>query len=278
MNNFIKLFNFELNRFVKLYISMLVIVFVVQLGTVILGATSYMVLVKDVTKGGRVTPEQFLTEYWPFTAVDVIFSMGFLAPIALAVVGLLFYMFFIWYRDWFAKNTFIYRLLMLPTSRMNIYFAKLATIMLTVLGMVAMQIIYLKIYEQVIKWIVPVVYRKDMHLTAVVESTEYLNVFIPSYVSTFFIAYALGLAFVIVIFTAILFERSFKLIGSIVGVIYVALAFGLFIAPYIVQFVFFDTFYFYVDEMFYIQTFITAVIIGVSLYVSHYLLNNKVTV
>lgn len=278
MKNFIKLFNFEVNRFIKLYISMIVIVFVVQLVTVLLGATNYMVLVKDVTKGGRVSPEQFLQEYWPFSSVDVIFSMGFLAPIALAVVGLLFYMFFIWYRDWFAKNTFIYRLLMLPTSRMNVYFAKLATIMLTVLGMVAMQIIYLKIYEQVIKWIVPVVYRTDLHLTSVVESIEYLNVFIPSYVLTFFIAYGLGLTFVVVVFTAILFERSFKLMGIIIGVVYMALAFGLFIAPLLIQFIFFDTFYFYVDEMFYIQTVITAIIIGVSLYVGHYLLNKKVTV
>lgn len=278
MKNFIKLFNFEINRFMKFYISMLILVFVIQLGTVILHATSYMVLVKDITKGGHVSPEQFLEEYWPFSLVDTVFSIGFLTPIALGVVGLLFYMFFIWYRDWFAKNTFIYRLLMLPTSRMNIYFAKLATIMTTVLGMVAMQIIYLKIYEQVIKWIVPVVYRVDLHLTLVVESTEYLNIFIPSYVSSFFIAYGLGLAFVVVIFTAILFERSFKLIGIIIGVIYTALAFGLFIAPFVIQFIFFDSFYFYNDEMLYIQTAITAGIIGISLYVSNYLLNKKVTV
>src|SRR5690625_4225955 len=257
---------------------MLIVIFIIQLSTVLLSAFQYMNLVKDITKGGRVTPEQFLYDYWPFSLRDAVYTLGFLGPIAIGVVGLLFYMFFIWYRDWFAKNTFIYRLLMLPTSRMNIYFAKLATIMTTVLGMVAMQIIYLKIYEQVIKWIVPVVYRVDLHLTLVVESTEYLNIFIPSYVSSFFIAYGLGLAFVVVIFTAILFERSFKLIGIIIGVIYTALAFGLFIAPFVIQFIFFDSFYFYNDEMLYIQTAITAGIIGISLYVSNYLLNKKVTV
>ena len=34
------------------------------------------------------------------------------------------YVFFIWYRDWLGKYTFAYRLLMLPTTRINIYFAK----------------------------------------------------------------------------------------------------------------------------------------------------------
>ena len=36
-------------------------------------------------------------------------------------VVLIIYVFFIWYRDWFGKNTFIYRLFMLPTARINVY-------------------------------------------------------------------------------------------------------------------------------------------------------------
>lgn len=278
MKSFIKLFNFELNRFVKMFVTLLVIVFVVQLASVIMQATSYMVLVKDVTKGGRVSPEQFLDEYWPYSLIESVYSIGFIAPIALGVVGLLFYMFFIWYRDWFARNTFIYRLLMLPTSRMNIYFAKLATIMVTVLGMVAFQLIYLVIYKQVIKWIVPLVYRMDLQTGFIVEGSEYLNIIIPSYVSSFFIAYGLGITFVIVVFTAILFERSFRLIGAIIGVTYIGFAFVIFALPYLVQFILFDSFYLYADEMFYLQAVITLVIAGVSLWISRYLLTEKVTV
>lgn len=278
MKNFIKLFNFEINRFMKLYISMIIIVFIIQLSAVLIEAFGYMELVIDVTKSGRVSPEKFLEEYWSFSLANVTHSLVFLAPVVLSIVGLLFYMFFIWYRDWFARNTFIYRLLMLPTNRMNIYFAKLATIMVTVLGMVAIQLIFMEIYKQVIKWIVPVVYRADTPTGLIVEATEYLYVIIPSNMSTFFISYGIGLTFVIVIFTAILFERSFRLLGSIVGLIYIGLAFGLFIAPSMVQFFFFDSLYFYADEMFYIQTIIALVIIGVSLWVSHYLLTKKITV
>ena len=47
-----------------------------------------------------------------------------MGPIALCVVVLIIYVFFIWYRDWLGKNTFIYRLLMLPTARIQCLFSK----------------------------------------------------------------------------------------------------------------------------------------------------------
>lgn len=278
MKNFIKLLNFEINRFMKIYISMLLIVFIVQLSTVILNGVSYMIFASDVTKDSRLSPEQFLEEYWPFSLADVVDSIGFLAPVMLSVGGLLFYMFFIWYRDWFARNTFIYRLLMLPTSRMNIYFAKLAAIMMMVFGMVAFQIIYLVIYEQVIKWIVPVVYRLDIRMGLAIESSDVLHLLIPNSVSSFVIAYGIGLTFVVVMFTIILFERSFKWIGIIIGGIYALITLGLFTLPAMVQFIFLESFYLYNDEMFYVQTAIIIVIIGISLWISHYLINKKVTV
>src|SRR5690625_85762 len=151
---------------------MLIVIFIIQLSTVLLSAFQYMNLVKDITKGGRVTPEQFLYDYWPFSLRDAVYTLGFLGPIAIGVAGLLFYMFFIWYRDWFARNTFIYRLLMLPTNRMNIYYAKLTTIMLTVLGAISMQLIYLSIYQQVVKWMVPVVYRMDIPTEIIVGNVD----------------------------------------------------------------------------------------------------------
>src|SRR5699024_2551778 len=87
-----------------------------------------------------------------FSLIDVTYSIGFVAPIGIGVAALLFYMFFIWYRDWFARNAFIYRLLTLPTSRMNVYFAKLTTIILTVIGLVAYQIAVIKVLTIIIKW------------------------------------------------------------------------------------------------------------------------------
>lgn len=277
MGSFMKLFAFEINRFIKLYIALLAVIFIIQLGTVLFEASSYMALVKEVTKGGRASPEQFLNEYWHFSLVDVIYARGFLIPIALGAVSVIIYLFFIWYRDWFARNTFIYRLLMLPVNRMTIYFAKLATIIVSVLGLISAQLVYLVIYKQIVKWIVPIVYRTDMKTSLLVASSD-LSVLIPTHFSLFLIIYGLGTLFIIVLFTGILFERSFKLVGLLLGIIYTSFAIGLFILPFVVQFIFFDTFYLYTDEMFYVQLVISFIIGGVSLWISYILINRKVTV
>src|SRR5699024_5624188 len=278
MGSFMKLFAFEVNRLIKLYIALLAVIFIIQLGTVLFEASDYMALVKEVTKGGRISPEQFLNEYWSFSLDDVIYTPGFLIPIALGIVSIIIYLFFIWYRDWFARNTFIYRLLMLPVNRMTIYFAKLATVIVSVLGLISAQLIYLVIYKQIVKWIVPIVYRTDMKITLLVASSYYLSVLMPTHLSSFLIIYGLGTLLIIVLFTVILFERSFKLVGLLLGIIYTSFTIGLFMLPSVIQFVFFDTFYLYKDEMFYLQIVISFIIGGVSLWISSMLINRKVTV
>ena len=50
--------------------------------------------------------------------------MWFLGPIALCIAALIIYVFFIWYRDWLGKNTFAYRLLMLPTDSNEYLFSE----------------------------------------------------------------------------------------------------------------------------------------------------------
>src|SRR5699024_2496402 len=106
--------------------------------------------------------------------------------------SLLFYMFFVWYRDWFAKNTFIYRLLTLPTSRMNLFWSKLSVIMLTVLGLVSLQIILLKAQSFILTMMVPVIYRDDLLLSDILVNFHYLNILVPTTKIGFVVAYALG--------------------------------------------------------------------------------------
>src|SRR5690625_1417433 len=91
------------------------------------------------------TELEFIEMYTTFSMMDVAHSLWIMVTIAIGVAAILFYIFFIWYRDWFARNTFIYRLRMLPTSRMNIFFTKVATIMLTVFGLVAFQLLLLNV-------------------------------------------------------------------------------------------------------------------------------------
>lgn len=278
MKSYLKLLNFELNRFMKLYLLLMLFVGIVQTATVIFYSFTYMQLVKDASASSRMTPEKFIESYWKFSLAEVIYTNGFMIPIIIAVAGLVFYMFFIWYRDWFARNTFIFRLLMLPTDRMNIYFAKLTTIMLTVFGMLAFQIVMLLFYKQIVEWIVPLVYREDLSIGILISSSLYLNMFIPSSFSSFIVTYGLGFTAVVVVFTIILLERSYKWIGLIYGIIYASVALLIYALPVIIQFIVFNKFYLYLEELFWIEVAITILIVICSLVMSNYLLKKKVTV
>ena len=89
--------------------------------------------------------DEFIEHYGKMSFLNFSQSAWFLGPIAVCGVTLIIYVFFIWYRDWFGKNTFSYRLLMLPTARINVYLAKATTILLYVLGLVALQLLLLPI-------------------------------------------------------------------------------------------------------------------------------------
>ena len=165
MRPYLKLVNFEFNRFAKLYFLLAAVIFIIQLATVIISANMYMSRIMEMVQNG-VGQATILERYSPFGLFEVTNYFGFFLPIALGIMGLIFYMFFIWYRDWFARTSFIYHLLTLPTARMNVFFAKITTVMISVLGLVSMQLVVMKILEFVIKWIVPFNYRDDMNINA----------------------------------------------------------------------------------------------------------------
>lgn len=277
MKHYLQLVNFEINRFMKLYLLLAIFVGVVQTATVIFEASSYMQIVKSHVSRGM-TPEQFINENWRFSLAEVVYTNGFMFPIIIAIAGLVFYMFFIWYRDWYARNPFVYRLLTLPTDRMNVYFAKLTTIMLTVFGMLAFQIIMLGFYRQLVEWIVPVVYRENLSIGMIVNSSIYLRMLIPNSFPEFITIYINGLVVVIVAFTIVLMERSYKWIGLVLGIVYAAVALILYALPIIIQYAIYNNSYLYYAELYWLEMGILALIVVVSLVISNYLIKRKVTV
>lgn len=275
--NFIKLLNFEFNRFIKFYLILIIITIVSQLGGAFFKVRRYLTSVNDAIFNKGMTPESFITNHDKINMFDILFSYPFIVPIGIGVTALLFYMFFVWYRDWFAKNTFIYRLLTLPTSRMNLFWSKLCLIMLTVLGLVSLQLILLYIQSGMLKAMVPVIYRDDLLIRDIIANFSYLNILAPNTMLDFIIAYALGLLFVIVVFTAILFERSFQIKGIVLGIVYVLFSFTLFLSPFMFA-INTGKSYLYSDEYFVIGILLWIIIFTVSIFISRHLLNKKVTV
>ena len=248
MNRYLKLVNFEFNRFFKLYIVLVIVTIIMQFFAVILESRGYMREAKNVIYGDMMSKADFIKNYEAFTMQRVVQSNWFYWSIALCVVVLLIYVFFIWYRDWLGKNSFIYRLLMLPTARLNLYFAKATAILIFVFGLVALQLLLFLIEMQIMKWIVPAEFRVDLPIKEYTDF-NYLSVILPGSLIDFLLFYGMGIVAVCVTFTAILFERCYRLKGIIFGISYGLVSVGFFLMPLLID-TFVLNYYFFPVELF----------------------------
>lgn len=277
MMSFLKIVRFEMNRFSKIYAVLIAVTIILQITGAIISAKKYLNFAHEVMYEQSMSVIGFVENYGSISLYTLTQSMWFFGPIALAIVTLLLYVFLIWYRDWYGKNPFIYRLLMLPTSRMNIYFAKSTVIFLMVLGLIAIQLILLPIENSLLKWIVPLDFRADMTVLEAVYAFDYLTVLIPRTFFDFIVHYSIGFLVVYLIFTAILMERCYRWKGIIFGLLYSALAIIIFLAPIIVT-IRLEKMYLYPLELLFLQIVLGILVLGVTFWVNHYLLKHKVTV
>lgn len=276
MMRYLKLTNFELNRFFKIYVVLIGITLITQLIGVVFISNNYIGDIEELISAGN-TIEQAIKDWGIFSFSAISRSLWFTAPISLCVVTLLIYVFFIWYRDWFGKNTFAYRLLMLPTARINVFFAKASAIFLMVLGLVAIQLIFIMIENEVMKLIVPSQLREDLTLNEILYSFDSLRVLYPTSSIQFFIHYGIGMMTVLVAFTGVLFERCFRWKGIILGVVFAVLSFFVFISPLLIQEFLVEEF-FYPTEIFILMVVAALIVTSGAIWMSHYLLNKKIRV
>ncbi|QGQ98950.1 hypothetical protein EHS13_30765 [Paenibacillus psychroresistens] len=281
MNRFWKLLNWELSRFGKLYAVLLLVILVLQFTGVLLYSFGIMSKFNAQMDGNFLSLSQYLQkngvtnleQYTSYTS----YSLWFAAPIALGAVTLILYVLLIWYKEWFGKNTFVYRLLMLPTSRMNIYLAKLSAIVLFVLGLVAFQLIILYLQMLTFNAIINQELRQYISMAELISRNRMLSVFYPWHFIQFLFYYGLGITAVIVVFTLIMLERSFRIKGIVAAVGYGATMIFLILAPVVFR----DHWgrdYFYPNEIFFTVVVVMVLISSGSLWFSSFLLNKKISV
>ncbi|MFE4429694.1 hypothetical protein ACFY5J_18870 [Peribacillus butanolivorans] len=277
MMRYSKLVNFEINRFSKIYISLLLITLVSQFVGVIIGTKSSLNRAHDIMLEEKISEAAYVTNYGGIDFTHIANTLWFLGPIALSAVALVFYIFLIWYRDWFGKNTFIYRLLMLPTSRLSIYLSKATAIFLMVLGLIAFQIIILPMENALFNSYVPEsLLNMEMSTSSIIKFNGVLNLIIPTTFTQFLLSYGAGLMVMSILFTAIMFERSFRIKGIILGLVYCGIAAALFLTPVFVMAS--DVFYFYPGELVGILIALGIIVTGLSVWLGSWLLKNRVTV
>ncbi|MFE4075459.1 hypothetical protein [Peribacillus sp. YIM B13477] len=275
MMRYIKLVNFEINRFSKIYLSLLLITLVSQFAGVIIVTKSLLKDARETISNEKLSEAAYIANYGGIDFTHITNTLLFVGPIALSAVALIFYIFLIWYRDWFGKNTFIYRLLMLPTSRLSIYFSKATAIFLMVLGLIAFQIIILPMENALFHTNVPEALLNEISISTITKASQVLALIIPSTFTQFLISYGIGLMIMSILFTAIMFERSFRIKGIIMGLLYCGIAAVLFLAPVLMEI---GNFYFYPNELFGLMLAIGIILTGLSVWLGAWLLKNRVTV
>ncbi|WP_085523910.1 hypothetical protein [Tuberibacillus sp. Marseille-P3662] len=277
MNRYLKLVNFEFNRIAKVFFTLLGLTLIAQIAGDIIISKKYLIQANEAINESLLTKEQFLAKTGPMSMINVTQSLWFLGPIALCAAAVGFYIFLIWYRDWFGKGTFIYRLLMLPTARFNVFLAKITTILLMTFGFVAFQLILLPIESRILKSMVPEDFRSDMSVGGLIGNHQILSIIIPNSMTEFLINYGAGLTAVALIFTTILFERSYRLKGVLMAAGYIGLACLIFISPMLLQSFVLNNF-FYTMELFILMILAGLIVLLGSLWMSHFLIKKKITV
>lgn len=276
MNRYLKLVNFEFNRFLKLYLVLIGVTIGMQIISLFSVSRQYLRNVQYMMEEEMMSKEKILEQFGTISMGQVVQSTWFLSSILICIVVLLIYVFFIWYRDWLGKNTFAYRLLMLPTARVNIYMAKVTTILIFLFGLVALQILLLPIESQIFKWLVPSEFLMDTTINELIRY-GYLMLFYPHSVFQLFIYYGTGIASLFVAFTAILFERCYRLKGILFAVLYVIASGIIFLAPVLIDTFILD-FYFFTYELFMLEVFAGIIVIIGAIWIGNHLLKNKIRV
>lgn len=279
MMKFIRLLNFEFERLSKFFYALLGILLTSQVIGSLIEARSYMTDVNERLYGLQHRPERILMELnGPYSVMRFHNTLWVLGPLALCVIGLLIYAFFIWYREWFAKHTFAYRLFMLPINRMNIYFSKIVVLLVAIFTLFVIQILLIGLTHVISSALVAEEFYQVLSLGEIIESNFFLLLLLPTTLTQFFLTYGIGIAALMVIYTSILIERTYGVKGFILGILYGG-TFGLsMILSISINSWFPFAFEFYTSETLKLMLVIGGCFILLSYGISTYLLNKKITI
>lgn len=274
MKRFWKLLNFEVSRFILLFAIMMGAAVGVQLTQVVLTTKHYLQRVHTIMEDNRLTYETYASQYGIFEISQTISSFAFIGPIMFVIAVLVIYTFFIWYRDWFGKANFSYRLMMLPMQRISVYFAKLTSLLLFIFAALAVEVAVLYIMFGYIENTLPAELYNAYSLQVIYFDEIYALV-LPTSLKLFLFNYVIGITAVTVVFTMVLFERSFRLKGIFFSIAFAVAMLAIILAPIVYQAM---TSMLFLNEMYLIVSVIALIICGVSILTSNYLLKHKINV
>lgn len=219
MKKFKDLLSFELERIKKGYFVLVGTIIGMEILSVVMTANNYLHRFESFQRETQGNMIDFL-EYWgPIDFYHVQMHTLFDFSIILGIIWLGTYALAIWYRDWYGKNNLSYRLLSLPGSRMSVFFAKLATILFLIAGLLAVQVILLEIGESLLKLLIPSELFQSLPAGSNSTSNELLSLVLPPGILDFILHYTVGVTGLIAVKMVILMNLSYKWKGLAVGLV-----------------------------------------------------------
>lgn len=273
MNNILTLYNMEFKRIYKLYFGLIGTLLIANIASVCLGIYNTMRhiernqfismnfnLFKSYINGGDI--KTFVTNQ-----IHIFSSI----VLGIAVLSCLVYALIIWYRDYYSRSKTICALLTLPQKRFNIYLSKLLTILVMIYGIIVSQVLF---------WYIDIIILK---IITGANMGEFINIFvnmtnnarnlslISLYIIDFLMVNIFGvLLSVVVIFTGVLIERSYKRKGIALGGLYILLSIGIYFFLLI-------KYASYSDQLLQISLIYYIVLFVLSIFVSYKLINSKIS-
>ena len=253
MNNILTLYDMEFKRIYKIYFTLIGILLASNIGATLLS-------IYNISSG----------HYY----VDLIGDLASSTKIVVAfsVLLCLLYSLVIWYRDYFSKSKTIATLLMLPQKRFNIYISKFITVTSMIFGVISVQFLFWFIDLVIIKAILNVNVDgfTNVFETILANQNRFSNLIFNQPIDFLMIDVFGVIIAVVVIFTGVLMERSYKKIGIILGGGYIFVSIILYI-------IFLTTQYAqYVDILLKVQISYYIVIFVISILTSRTLLNKRI--
>ncbi|PKY87584.1 hypothetical protein CYJ57_06990 [Falseniella ignava] len=267
MKKFMNLLNDELKRAKWLYLILVIAVILTQ----------SLVIFRQFRQANYYFMNQ-RDAFYMLTLADIFKQTPlFFLIIGVAALSLILYSMFTWVREWHFQGNYIYRLLMLPGSRMPIFMAKFVSILLMIVGLWMTQLFILFATD----WIgnlLPHLYHSSSVVQVLMQHLDGFQVVMSMHFQSFIFIYLFGFNFLIGLMNItiiVLSYRSYHLIQTILlPLLYLFFSWG--ISALIIQFasaINFTSFEFNIVAM---TLLVIAMVIQLS--ISYYIMNHYISV
>lgn len=220
MVKFIRLINFEMNRLIKFLLPATLLMIIFEIIGTFSAVNNYNNWANDLLMEQPDNLNNVIQNLGSFSFHNVTNNGFFNIGILIIVILFIFYSFFTWYRDWLGKNTFAYRLLMLPMNRLSIFFSKAIVFVIAGLFFYGLQYILFLIIPTLVEATITNQFLLDMNIYDYFSENNFFSLLFPNTVTEFLAIYGFAFGALLALFTGIIMERSYNWKGLIFGLLY----------------------------------------------------------